>query len=150
MERLGMRRRSKAEVDVYLRNALDKLLIYDGALLAISAHEITICAKLACYLQSNFFDWHVDVEYNRDIDKLKTSGGEECRPDIIIHERTSPENNHVVIEVKKRMNWNFSQLVEARGKLITLKNEKHYDFAFLLVINTGEIDSDDWYDLGEV
>lgn len=144
-----MRKRSKEEVNASIVNALDTLLTNDNVLLRIGAHEITICAKLACYLQSDFSGWDVDIEYNRDIDMPKTVGAKECRPDIIIHERVSV-NNHVVIELKKRVNWNASELLEAKRKLIALKNEKHYDFSFLLVIDTGEIDYEHWYDLEEV
>ncbi len=141
-----LKRRSEAEVQLAIRGALDKLHTNDHALLEVFAHEIAITSKLAYYLQRDFSDWHVDIEYNRDIDKPKTVGGEGRRPDIIIHERLQ-ENNHVVIELKKRVSWSSSDLAQARGKLIALKNEKHYDFAYLLVIGDH---SNDWYDLEEV
>lgn len=77
-------------------------------------HEVTICHRLAVYLEMNldcYFqgNYSVDLEYNRNYDEVKRywTGTESkiARPDIIIHTRTHgslPQHQHLlVIEAKK-------------------------------------------------
>jgi len=44
----------------------------------------------------------IDTEYDKAFDVRKTMGGEEIRPDIIIHERGCNDRNIAFIEIKKR------------------------------------------------
>ncbi|KKN46909.1 hypothetical protein LCGC14_0668140 [marine sediment metagenome] len=102
----------------------------DQDLLDIEVNERTITHKLAEYIQDQFPNYDVDCEYNRyekdtkrirsiknrslDITKLKKYQIEKLiwedkkaltiYPDIIIHKRKSPNNNLLIIEVKKSSN----------------------------------------------
>lgn len=78
----------------------------DYLLLENRVHEQTLTGKLAHYLQHEFPDHNVDIEYNKHFDHPKLYGyfveDDEARPDIIVHQRGSDEENLLVIEVKKR------------------------------------------------
>ncbi|AST06125.1 hypothetical protein AF2641_04160 [Anoxybacillus flavithermus] len=73
-------------------------------------HERSIAHRLAVHLGIVFYEWDVDVEYNRDHGKVKRiydhdePSGRRVFPDIIVHQRGT-QNNLLVIEVKK---WNNS------------------------------------------
>ena len=136
-----------------LINAIDKLLSEDRYLFTCDANERSLTHRLACYLQCEFSDWHVDCEYNRDINSCDEvhfrkrliglaldpnsddTEGKSVFPDIIVHKRGSA-NNHLVIEVKKS-NSSVSRNVDL-GKLQAYKSELGYSHALFLVFNTGE------------
>jgi len=89
--------------------ALQTFFIRDKYLLDKDLHEVTISHKLAEYLQYQFPDMNVDCEYNRQVPpddgdniKRRSDTGEQVRPDIIVHERVSKNNNLLVIEIKKK------------------------------------------------
>ena len=56
------------EVRLKVDQAIAQLLEKDAYLLQIDANERTISYRLGLYLQLLFEDWHVDCEYNRDLD----------------------------------------------------------------------------------
>lgn len=78
-------------------------------------NEPAISHKLAQYLQPRFNDYHVDCEYNRNVESedlrkkiylagQSSSSGMTVRnivPDIIIHERGVNSKNLCIIEIKK-------------------------------------------------
>jgi hypothetical protein len=81
--------------------------------------ERCIASRLAMYLQAEFLDYSVDVEYNRHGYIPKKLGlPDECAnywdelgrafvvPDIIVHRRGSDGPNILVFEVKKTTNRN--------------------------------------------
>ena len=93
--------------------AVGILLKNDAWLLENNVHERTITHKLGEYLQTQFPEWYVDCEYNRDgMESKALEAIHECDeerktdrvvPDIIIHQRVKESekiNNYVVIEVK--------------------------------------------------
>lgn len=92
--------------------ALRALIEHDAYLLECNANERSIAHRFAMYLQTQFPDWHVDCEYNRDGVDPKRIGhlgldpdaedteGQTVFPDIIVHRRGTDEN-HLVIEIKK-------------------------------------------------
>jgi len=93
--------------------AVGILLKNDAWLLENNVHERTITHKLGEYLQTQFPEWYVDCEYNRDgTESKKLETIRECDearktelvvPDIIIHQRVKESekiNNYVIIEVK--------------------------------------------------
>jgi|WetSurSiteA1Bulk_404760.scaffolds.fasta_scaffold45999_2 hypothetical protein len=100
-----------------VRAALKSFFAEDYQLLHVDASERSISHKLAEHLQGQFFDYHVDCEYNRhrdDVKRLNFYDGEKAYPndteaktvfpDIIIHEREHDERNLLVIEIKKSTN----------------------------------------------
>ncbi len=88
-------------------SALDKLFQKDGKLLTVNVAEPTVAARLAQYLQEQFPEHDVDVEYNRTGKAPKTVAWsdkpEQVYPDIIGHRRMT-ETNILVIELKKNSN----------------------------------------------
>lgn len=95
--------------------SLERLLIEDADLLEVDINERAITHKLAKYLESYFYGWNVDCEYNRnhyDPKRLNIqprnikSDDIKARtvyPDIIVHKRNT-EENLLVIEFKKSNN----------------------------------------------
>jgi hypothetical protein len=107
------------EVYSKVDQAIAQLLEKDFYLLQIDANERAISHRLGLYLQLIFEDWHVDCEYNRNLDDPKRVKQYErffaknqriwnitetdpitVFPDIIVHERNT-HNNLLVIEMKK-------------------------------------------------
>ena len=107
--------------EVYRRidQSIAQLLEKDYYLLQIDANERAISHRLGIYLQLLFTDWHVDCEYNRNLDQPKRLEQYEeffdeeqqvwniaetdpitVFPDILIHERGTG-NNLLVVEMKK-------------------------------------------------
>lgn len=94
--------------------ALKGFLNMERELLVLNASERSISHKLAEYLQTVFKEWTVDCEYNRLGERPKTlpsrlfedikdddQDAKTIFPDIIIHKRGIPEENILVIEIKK-------------------------------------------------
>ncbi|OPX45118.1 hypothetical protein CLHUN_10050 [Ruminiclostridium hungatei] len=108
--------------------AIDTLRVNDNYLLINDVNERSIAHKLAVYMEQTFGrDYDIDCEYNRnsgDIKKIKMlvakwvelynpsviieddmlSGilvEKTVFPDIIVHKRGNPDENLLVIEVKK-------------------------------------------------
>jgi hypothetical protein len=132
-------------------NAIKRLLSEDNYLFERDVNERSITHRLACHLQSEFTGWHVDCEYNRDINSddhinfrkklynlpLKPNSddteGKTVFPDIIIHKRGTTDN-HLVIEVKKAHSTVHHQI--DLDKLKGYKDELHYTHALFLVFDT--------------
>jgi len=105
----------------------------DLFLLVNDSDEWAISHKLAEYLQKEFLDWHVDVEYNRDKDQIKTLDEEKVRPDIIVHIRNT-DSNLLVVEVKKSNNLDYVYLDKERLKKFTsLEGKYKYNIGLLAI-----------------
>lgn len=112
---------SPEEIRDKLTVALTKLYERDRVLLDIDANERSLTHKLAEYLQVQFEGWHVDCEYNKEVDQVKRlpwkiskhEDGSRVYPDIIVHERKT-SNNLLVIEVKKSGISGFDDLEKLR------------------------------------
>jgi len=109
MERDDVRRRLDA--------ALERVVREDSYLFEHNLGERCIAARLAMYLQQEFPEHQVDVEYNRDGDVPKHLGlDDRCAnyvdedgqvlvvPDVIVHRRGAEGPNILVLEVKKTSN----------------------------------------------
>lgn len=106
----------RAEVEERLERAMRQVVERDGYLLANDLSERCIAARLAFYLQAEFPDYAVDVEYNRKGAAPKRLGiPEECAnlqidgealavPDVIIHRRGERGPNILALELKKSSN----------------------------------------------
>jgi hypothetical protein len=80
-----------------LEVALQKFNDNDAILLRYDVHECCIAARLATYLQAEFSDYSVDIEYSRDggvapkRPALPAQSGRKkhsvVRPDVIVHHR---------------------------------------------------------------
>lgn len=81
--------------------SVNYLLKNDIFLLENNVSERAITHKLAEYLQKEFPEWHVDCEYNRDIDNVKRRPESSAlNPDVVVHIRNT-KNNLLIIEAKK-------------------------------------------------
>ena len=144
-----------SEDEVYKRvdQSISQLLKDDFFLLQIDANERAISHRLGIYLQSLFSDWHVDCEYNRNLDQPKRLEQYEeffdeeqqvwniaetdpitVFPDIIIHER-GERNNLLVMEIKKttsKVSSDFDYM-----KLREFKSQYGYSYALFLELITG-------------
>ncbi|EMN6212109.1 hypothetical protein [Vibrio vulnificus] len=139
---------NRASVTEKLTRALDKLVRDDAHLLEIDANERSISHRLAVYLESEFTEWHIDCEYNRDIedpkrlniDSIRTDStdtqGRTVFPDIIVHVR-GQANNLLVIEMKKTSSGVPDDFDHA--KLAAFRRELGYQHAaFIKVITRSE------------
>ena len=125
----------------------------DHYLLQIDANERAISHRPGLYLQLLFDDWHVDCEYNRNLDdpkRLKTykrffdadqrawniraSDPITVFPDIIVHERGT-RNNLLLIEIKKTTSQIGSEV--DYFKLREFKYQYGYIHALFLKLITG-------------
>jgi len=141
MEREGVRARLDA--------ALERLVELDAYLFENNLLERCIAARLAMYLQHEFPDHHVDVEYNRDADIPKRMGlPEECAndidehgrslvvPDVIVHRRGPQGPNILVLEVKKTTNP--APLHCDQRRIRAFREQYGYEFAALIMCETRE------------
>ncbi len=141
------------EVHSKVDQAIEQLIKKDYYLLQIDANERAISHRLGLYLQLLFEDWHVDCEYNRNLNRPKRLEQYEeffdenqriwsiaevdpitVFPDIIVHERGT-SNNLLVIEMKKtssQVSSNFDYL-----KLEEFKYQYGYPHALFLKLITG-------------
>lgn len=149
---------TKEMIEIKVKKAVYKLLKEDHYLLQNDLHERTISHKLACYLQAEFPNLHVDCEYNKNIDE--ENGPKKIRvqeellvisvyPDIIVHRRNESENNLLIIEVKKNKGQSSRNTDYDEKKLICYTdlenhNKLRYRYGLLIKFNTSE------QDLGEV
>lgn len=109
----------KTMIENRLKNALRRLYHFDKEIIDNNSNERSITHKLAIHLGTVFYEWDVDVEYNRNLDDIKRfdvltmkllqdisnnrdflTGRKSVFPDIIIHKRGT-SNNLIAIEVKK-------------------------------------------------
>ena len=124
----------KEKIDTAIRT----LLKNDLFLLRNNSDEWSISHKFAEYLQQRFSDWHVDVEYNRDKDRIKELNEKDVRPDIIVHIRDT-DNNLLVIETKKSNN--LKKINEDRkrlSKFTSLKGKYRYKLGALVIFYVAE------------
>jgi hypothetical protein len=136
----------EARVTLAVNTALAELLRCDSYLLESDVNERSITHRLATYLQSQFPDWHVDCEYNRNHDDVKRLELAERQttdvslvavtvyPDIIVHRRDTDENL-LVIEMKKSTNRESSEY--DIQKLTAFKRELGYTFAVFVLLGSG-------------
>lgn len=143
--------------------AIDAFLFLNPDLLTLDASERSITHKLAEHIQLNFRDWNVDCEYNRHGISPKTlenlyeeSTADEPHaytvfPDIIVHHRGIPDDNLVVIEVKKSSNPQSHE--KDKRKLICFTGEQYgYQLGLFLLfdIDENDVGEKQWYSEGHV
>jgi hypothetical protein len=121
-----------------------ELISTDSQLLDADCSERSITHQLAIHLSKHFDAYHVHCEYNRDgfeVKKLQLVERAVCDdeldavtvfPDIIVHVRGTPDENLLVVEVKKA-----SSSVNCAydiAKLQAFKSQLLYNFAVHIVI----------------
>ncbi len=141
----------------YLDRATARVEAEDRHLLEVNVSERCIAARLAMYLREYFWDFDVDVEYNRDAYTVKRlhdvirdcprnrNGGHPVLPDVIVHKRDLRDLNLLVIEMKK--DSGTRGLDCDRQRIKAFREELGYRFGALVVCKTGEeyAISVEWY-----
>lgn len=118
--------------------AIQAVLKNDLFLLMNNSDEWSISHKLAEYLQQEFPEWHVDLEYNRDKDQVKEIKGKKIRPDIIVHLRNTG-NNLLVVEIKKSSNLdNLEDDRDRLRKFTAPKGKFRYRLGLLVIFYVSE------------
>jgi len=140
--------------------AIRQLLDEDPHLLRVDASERSISHRLGLHLTSEFPEWDVDCEYNRDHHKIKrlillepcsidasSDCGSPVYPDVIVHKRGTSENL-LVIEVKK----STSNVPDGRDveKLRAFRKDLGYQYGLFLRLKCGEencaVEKQEWID----
>lgn len=119
-----------------LMRALDALYKHDAGMLVRRTNERAVTGRLALYLQGEFSDCKVDVEYNRHIDAPKKAGSSLIVPDVVVHSRGNDEQNILAVEVKPF--WSARSRDNDRAKLCYLTGpEYQYDLGALVELLAG-------------
>ena len=123
------------QVEFLIYNAMRRVVDQDADLVVLLANERSVTHRVAVYLESGFWGWHVDCEYNRQEGGVipKTIQIDEkdlnVSPDIIVHRRgpwdAEQENNLLAVEVKPWWADVERDLKKLRGYLVG----HHYQFA---------------------
>lgn len=88
-------------VKMALQASINQFLAKDFVLVLLDASEMSICHRLAVYLESWFTTFSVDCEYNRlEFETKSGADGSWFRPDIVVHERTTKNTNLLVVDAK--------------------------------------------------
>lgn len=154
----------REEMQTKIESCLEKIETNERVIIANDINERTIAHKFAEYLQLEFPEYSVDVEYNRNyergerepkyasfikdgfreaFEKAEESGQEisgffeqvTTYPDIIIHERMNNNKNLLIIEIKKNNNNADWTIDEKKLEAFTRKKERDgYGYSFGLHI----------------
>jgi len=137
------------KIEIRVSSALQLLSKDDFYLLKNDLNECSINHMLAYHLKSQFIEWHVDCEYNKDSGKIKEldlpknnkvdwndTEAKSVFPDIIVHRRGGNGPNLLVIEVKKSSNT--SNRRHDYNKLEKYGDDLSYSCALFLEIGTKE------------
>ena len=142
---------TQEEIKKKVKVAIGVLWKNDSFLLKNDVNERSISHKFAEYLQQQFPEYHVDCEYNKQVDQydeltkkevlfnkeeeekyfpktidIRDTNSHTVYPDIIIHIRGSKENNLLAIEVKKNSNSEILSQVKDYVKLKKFMEQLSY------------------------
>ncbi len=123
---------------------MERLRDHDAYLLT-QGHEQSITHRLAMYLQDEFPGWHVDVEYNRNLNDAKImkcrratdafAAKHGIRPDIIVHQRGTRRN--LLIVEAKRQGQPMADDVEKLKRATQPEGELEYAYGALVELVPG-------------
>lgn len=153
---------SLKEVEGFLQEAIHRFMNCDSILLNLAGdgseedkklHEVCIAHKLANHLESVLQELSliperttIDIEYNRHgLEVKRWADGKAFRPDILLHERASDDQNYLVIEMKKDTNLgrNEQNLLNDISKIERLcdpNGSYGYLFGFVLIATGKGVD----------
>jgi len=139
------------EIIQFIKKSIKEFHRNDSELLSVAdsdnkIHEICIASRIAHYLEILLRNEKlispmisVDIEYNKHISALKKLNEKERRPDIVVHRRSSDDQNLVVIEIKKEEQSGAS-IEDAISKVNQFCQKKHdgreygYATGFVLLV----------------
>ncbi len=124
---------SSEYIDELIVSTLKEVENNDKFLLYKKAHETTIVSRFAHYLankiESDYNDYRVDIEYNRDESQVKRLVDKIVRIDLVVHKRGA-NYNLVAIEFKKS-----NDSLNDKKRLENLFNERKYKYKNVYFIN---------------
>ena len=130
------------------KQCVDKMLKDDYHLIKNDSHEGSISFRIGHYLEnklkesSDFNGFVVDLEYNRNLDNIKSFEGKKVRPDLIVHKRgeNGPSYNLMVIEIKKHTApcYEKDRDCDRLKKFISEEYGFQYEIGGMLIINCVE------------
>lgn len=140
---------TEAEIREKLERSAQKLVAIDAHLLENDLSERCIASRLAMYLQQEFPELCVDVEYNRIGAHPKVMRlPEECAnymshngeplvvPDVIVHRRGPDGPNILVLELKKTTNTNRNARACDHMRVRAFREQLGYAHAALVECET--------------
>ncbi len=148
------------EVKIKIEQAIQNFLKNENQLLTRNLNEVLMSTSLAKYVAEEFEGYDTDSEYNGDIDKpndrkaleiaanrinevkkkVNDKNTYKIYPDIIVHERGSNDNNHLVFEIKKDIhseNKKEYDLIKLEHLTINyMGNHYNYDLGIQIIFGT--------------
>jgi len=128
----------KMSVKILIEKALKELIRRDIGLIRRKVKEECINHRLACYLERFLSEYggeySVDLEYDKNYNDPKKIGNDEnknikaIRPDIIIHERETNDNNLIAFEIKK----NYTDKHDLKKIKELFRNPYNYKYGCLI------------------
>jgi len=128
----------KMSVKILIEKALKELIRRDIGLIHRKVKEECINHRLACYLERLLSEYgggySVDLEYDKNYNDPKKIIIDEnknikaIRPDIIIHERETNDNNLIAFEIKK----NYTDKHDLKKIKELLRNPYNYKYGCLI------------------
>ena len=135
---------SEEKIKQIIFKSLEKLILKDNLIIVKKIKEECINHRFAIYLEDKLEEFlseqnireliSVDLEYNKNYNnpkKLLIDGNENSkaiRPDIIVHQRDTNDNNLIVIEAKKGYP-NKNDIFKIKG---LLNSPYNYNLGFLV------------------
>jgi len=157
------------EIQEELRGAIRQFVKNDRFLLEYAVREEAVSHRIAVYLEPRFAEYHVDCEYDCDLDS-KTGHKQvmyedrqaesDVRPDIIVHHRgkNGRDHNQLVVELKKTPGEDNDDVNKDREKLesFTAENQNvHFRYCCGALVffgvkgDAGSV-SIEWYKSGKL
>jgi hypothetical protein len=156
---------SKEKIEEIVLESLEELYTKDIDLLEHDVSERAITHKFAEYLQKRIPHFHVDCEYNRNMDKpkslyllerstekllkrelqkdkvnLENLSSVSTFPDVIVHRRRTNDSNLLVVELKKQNNRNNEEHDFKKLSAFTENtgyNSYKYKYGVFILLETG-------------
>jgi hypothetical protein len=105
------------------------------------------------YLSEDFKDYHIDVEYNRNLNNVKclpkSQWEKGAYPDLIIHKRGSNDSNLLVVEFKAW--WSDASLEKNDREKLERFKKPPYNYSYALFIKIKEEKPEwDWIELNSM
>ena len=132
---------NKSFIEKTLKESCRILYIDNKNLIDEKAHERTIVSRMLPYLSSQFTDYIVDPEYNREGEirnrqTKKDVNGTPILPDLIVHQYGPTGRNLIAIEIKGY--WNNGSREDDEEKLRGLHSKQGYEFMYRIELGKDE------------
>ena len=143
----------RADLELVVREAMNRLFAYDAYLLDGGASEWSVAHRLAVYLEELLPGWNIDCEFNRQgvaANPKAIANGACVRPDIVVHHRgrLEPAHNLLAVELKKQASTRDQE--KAREYTRSPAGERQFQYRYGLTITMNGNWSLTWFENGEV